>query len=165
MELGLLLQEHYHLNNTKKYFKISLLDLLFYTWITTWALKIKQKLILIIFKHYFFYLEYHSLINRLVLEILDLLLFQVGPDIVSINSDYISKENMKLTVGPGGPTEPGIPGVPGGPGQLYQHIHRHEIFLKILYSQKHLDVLVNQDHRVVQVQYQQNPMNHPVHPN
>lgn len=72
---------------------------------------------------------------------------------------------MKLTVGPGGPTEPGIPGVPGGPGQLYQHIRRHESFLKILYSQKHLDVLVNQDHRVVQVQYQQNPMNHPVHPN
>jgi len=92
------------------------------------GLKNKTTVNLNYFQTLFFYLEYHSLINRFVLGNLDLLLFQVGPDIVSINSDYISKENTKLTVGPGGPTEPGIPGAPGGPGQPYQHIHRNEFF-------------------------------------
>jgi hypothetical protein len=60
------------------------------------------------------------LVDQEVLEILDLLLVQVGPEIIRINSYYISKKNMKLTSTPGNFTVPGIPGGPGEPGQPYQ---------------------------------------------
>ncbi len=86
------------------------------------TLKIKEK------KHYNirlfqklnFYLCYHSLWDRLALEILDLLLFQVCPVIERINFNHIRKDIVILTSGPNGPDEPGKPGAPGGPGQPYK---------------------------------------------
>jgi hypothetical protein len=59
------------------------------------------------------------LVDQEVLEILGLLSIQVDPEIIRINSYYISKKNTKLTSVPANFTVPGIPGGPGEPGQPY----------------------------------------------